>query len=101
MSEIPPPRVKVLKDAIKLTVGERKNTYGPFVENMRHLAALIQAYYGTINVSPHDAAVILALSKISRIANSNQYHRDNYVDAANYLAAAWECAVVGEAVNDG
>lgn len=38
----------------------------------------------------HNAAIVQVLTKITRIAVGT-FHRDNYVDAAAYLAIAAEC----------
>lgn len=87
-----PPRVGVLDDAKKLTLGDRQDTYGSFYFNMKNFAKLINARFGTF-FTPHDAATIMSLAKESRkMSNPNVLHRDNYVDDVNYTAAQFECA---------
>jgi hypothetical protein len=42
-------------------------------------------------ISPEQVAVMMALVKISRIANDST-HTDNYIDAVAYLSGAGELA---------
>jgi hypothetical protein len=89
-------RVNILEDGVKLTMQDRNKTYGSFVENMKEFAEFFEAYSKGESVdsytAEHNMAIIMALGKIARIA-SGSLHRDNYVDAAVYLAAAYECEV--------
>ena len=92
-----PPRVEVLQTAIKLTAGDRNNTYGDPTKNMDAFAALVRAYLhyslpnGDVNeIGAHDAAILMALTKIARIAVGSKPHKDNYIDGAAYLGMAWE-----------
>lgn len=85
-----PPRVALLSEAIALTTGDRQTTYGDFVANMQHMAQLVNVQLGT-DFDAHDACIVMALGKLSRI-RTGVTHRDNYLDAANYIAAAFEAA---------
>ena len=86
-------RVQILDDAKALTVGDRQKTYGSFVGNMDHFSDLLSAYFGR-PYTAHDASMIVALLKVSRVRTCPEPHRDNYVDGVNYLAAAYECCEV-------
>ena len=88
-------REEVLETAIKLTTQDRNKQYGDPGVNMRCFAAMIDVYLhfhgqGGLNrtVNAHDAAMIMALSKVARIAVSSKPHMDNYIDGAAYLAIA-------------
>lgn len=92
-------REAILNNAIKLTTGDRDATYGDPYINMNGFAELVSAYLNllgpsdTVELDATDAAVIMTLAKISRIA-VNKNHEDNYVDGAAYLAIAGECAPI-------
>ncbi len=97
MSEVISTRVEVLQEAIKLTLKDRDQVYGDPGTNMRVFAALLNAYFsfsassrGVLGVSAHDAAMVMVLAKVARIAVCSKSHTDNYVDAAAYLAIAKE-----------
>lgn len=88
-------RESILQKAIDLTTGDRNATYGDPLLNLTTCANLVNAYLEGLSNSRYalDAAhmaVIMALSKISRISVSEE-HMDNYVDGAAYLAIAAEC----------
>lgn len=90
------PRGQILEDARNLTEGDRNATYGCPVANMGQFADLVTAYLQPKlteghSLTPVDAAVVMCLTKISRIG-VNPNHRDNYVDLAAYAAIAGECA---------
>ncbi len=89
-------RVDVLNEAAELTGGDRNEAYGDPTEQMECTEDLFQAYMQEAEEKypvGHDAAIFLALNKISRIA-CGQHKRDNYVDAAAYLAIAQEVVAV-------
>lgn len=101
----PEPTVRgaILDRAKELTNGAREADYGGMADNMACLAALLDAYImgrfrgaqsilGEVVLNGVDAACIMALTKIARIAGGDQSHRDSYVDGAAYLAMAGECA---------
>lgn len=86
-----PPRVQVLVEAIGLTLGDRQDTYGSFTENMNVMGGFMQhLFYRQVN--GHQAALTMMFAKLSRITINypKVFHRDNYVDGVNYLAAAYE-----------
>lgn len=85
-------RVTILSDALTLTTKDRHETYGDFVTNLKCFAELKEVYRryaGEKYSMEHDTSMEMALGKISRIA-CGTLHRDNYVDAPNYIAAAYE-----------
>ncbi len=87
------PRGKILETALNLTEGDRNKTYGSPRTNLQILASLINAYTnGRPELNEVDMAIVMCLTKISRIA-VNQNHEDNYVDLAAYAAIAGELAV--------
>ena len=91
-----PIRLTILNEASRLTGGDRNKTYGEPIDNMRHFAGLISAYLGVV-VTPGQAAIIMALCKVSRI-EASPLHRDNYIDAAAYMAIAGEVNELEKAV---
>jgi hypothetical protein len=79
---------------------ERGLIYGNPYYNMETTAKLVSAYINTY-ISPDQMAVILALVKIARLAQtSGAENRDSYVDGISYLAIAGECSTYEEGLND-
>ncbi len=94
IEENKPPRQKILEEALNLTCGDRAKTYGRPKPNLNCFALLMNAYVagkpeGSGDFDATDAAIFMALAKISRIA-VNKKHKDNYIDGAAYLAIARE-----------
>lgn len=91
-------RGQILDTAKSLTTGDRNKSYGPPIDNLTTYANLCTAYIfgkgGNENdllaLDAVDAAVLMVLAKVSRIA-ANRGHKDNYVDGAAYMAIAGEC----------
>lgn len=84
--------VDILAEASCLLTDTRMQTYGSFWENHRRIGVL----WGELlqleePVTPEMVAVMMALVKISRIANDST-HTDNYIDAVAYLSGAGELA---------
>lgn len=88
----PSSREEVLRDAMRLTTVDRDKTYGNPTRNMQAFADFIRVYekHRADFPTAHDAAIIMALAKIARIAVGKTLHRDNYTDATAYLAMAYE-----------
>ena len=94
-------RTDILDTAKALTTGDRNKTYGEPRVNLGFYADLCNAYLSGIAdvrgpdhfLTSTDAAILMALAKISRII-VNSKHADNYIDGACYLAIAGECAGV-------
>jgi len=88
-------RGEILDGAKKLTEGDRNEVHGDPYPQFNTFANLISAYLsassGTmIGVAPHDAAMILQLYKICRIAH-NPTHTDSHLDNCAYGAIVAEC----------
>jgi hypothetical protein len=84
--------VDILAEASCLLTDTRMETYGSFWENHRRIGVM----WGELlqleePITPEMVAVMMALVKISRIANDST-HTDNYVDAIAYLSGAGELA---------
>ena len=89
-----PERQKVLEEGVRLTTGDRNKTYGSPDVNLRFQYALWELYREAAQHKhswAHDAAMQHVFAKIARIACGAPGHRDNYVDAATYVAIAYEC----------
>ncbi len=85
-------RGHVLMKAANLTVGDRNQQYGDPTTQMEFTGKLVQLYLdygGDKRTKAHNAAMALVFNKISRIA-MGVFKDDNYVDAAAYLAIAFE-----------
>ena len=89
-------RAETLDAAKKCVMGDRQDDYGTPERNFENIAALWTDYLRAANpmncvkISPKDAAVMMALMKIARIANGNK--EDSFVDLAGYAACAAEIA---------
>lgn len=77
---------EILREAARLVSEERAKTYGPYWISLGRIARLWSAYK-EVEISACDVAVMLALMKLSRTRDA-EGHRDNYVDAAGYVAIA-------------
>jgi hypothetical protein len=94
-SDAPSYREAILSTASFLTSNDRNKTYGDCLANHRAFGELLNWWYNWRGVlqpkhPSHDAAMVQVLTKIARIAVGN-FKDDNYVDAAAYLAIAFEC----------
>lgn len=88
-------RVLVLEEAASLTSGERDIQYGPPLVNLSASGDLKRTMREHLvrDLSPAELeALDMVLTKIGRIITGPEPRRDNYVDAAAYMAIAWEAA---------
>jgi hypothetical protein len=88
-------RVLVLEEAASLTSGERDLQYGPPLVNLTASGDLKRTMREHLvrDLSPAELeALDMVLTKIGRIITGPEPKRDNYVDAAAYMAIAWEAA---------
>lgn len=92
-------RETVLKEAAFLTAGDRNAAYNDPKINMQAMLELQEWFerwrnHPSVNdvasAGGHDAAMTMVLAKLARIVVGAP-KSDNYVDAAAYLAMAWEC----------
>ena len=91
-------REGVLDEAKKLITGDRNNSYGPPTQDFQRTADMMSALFSAklkegARFKPSDVAWIITLVKASRAQHSPK--RDNYVDAAGYMACGWECEAEG------
>jgi len=77
----------ILKEAKKLIGGNRHKDYGDKLTNHTNIAALWSIFLRK-EVTPHDAAVCMALVKVARLMH--QHKKDSYIDMAAYAAIAGE-----------
>ena len=77
----------ILKDAQNLIGDDRQKDYGDKVTNHTNIAALWSIFLRK-KVTPHDAAVCMALVKVARLMH--QHKKDSYIDMAAYAAIAGE-----------
>ena len=90
-----PVRVDVLNEAARLTNGDRNADYGPPVVNLAasgDLKATMRQHMVRDITTAELEALDMVLTKIGRIITGPKPKRDNYVDAAAYMAIAWEAA---------
>lgn len=83
---------EVLEEASRLVTGDREKSHGPKLENHTNICTLWSAYLGkqlTSEITPHQAAVMMALLKIAR-TKAGEPNSDDLVDAAAYCAIAEE-----------
>lgn len=85
-------RRAILDESASLTFGQRQDQYGDFRNNMMlqgKIMRLLKDNGMNRYSDAHNTALSYAVGKIVRAA-TGKLHRDNYVDAINYLAAAFE-----------
>ena len=78
---------EILTEAKKLIGGNRHKDYGDKLTNHQNIAALWSIFLRK-EVTPHDAAVCMALVKVARLMH--QHKKDNYIDLAAYASIAGE-----------
>ena len=78
---------EILKEAQDLIGADRQNDYGDKLTNHTNIAALWSIFLRK-EVTPHDAAVCMALVKVARLMH--QHKKDSYIDMAAYAAIAGE-----------
>ena len=82
----------MLAEASCLIHGDRQDSYGDICESWERIGKLWAAILKLDTpIEPHTVACMLALMKISRIAN-DPTHTDNYIDAVAYVAGAGQLA---------
>jgi len=85
-----PGRASVLREAEKLTCGDRNNSYGPPTQDFARTAAIWTAMFDH-EFSPADVAKAMIALKLSRLTWS-EGKRDSWVDVAGYAGCGFECA---------
>jgi hypothetical protein len=91
-------RGEILDRARRLTEGERSALYGEPKENFQRTAELFNALALRRRwpLTPADAALAMLANKLARFADWSgdpRAHEDTFVDAAAYLAIAYELLV--------
>lgn len=82
----------ILAEASCLIGGNRQDTYGNIDKSWERIGKLWAAVLKLDEpIEPHMVGCMLALMKISRIAN-DPTHTDNYIDAVAYVAGAGQLA---------
>jgi hypothetical protein len=82
----------LLAEASCLLTDARQETYGSFWDNHRRIGVMwSELLHLEEPITPELVAVMMAMVKISRIANDST-HTDNYIDAIAYIAGAGELA---------
>lgn len=76
------PMETILEEAARITARDRQDVYGHPADDYGRTAALWSAYLG-VPIRPDQAAMCVALVKVSRLAETPD-HRDSLVDLAGY-----------------
>jgi hypothetical protein len=81
-------RGEILKEADRLTHGDRNKNYGTPLVNHQRIARLWSVWLET-EITPAQAAMCLALVKVARLIETPD-HLDSFVDLAAYASIAGE-----------
>lgn len=81
-------RKEILDTARDLVCLDRNEQYGDPEECFQEIACLWSAYLRQ-SIKPDDVAMMMALLKIGR-TKTGAFSKDNYIDAAGYIALAAE-----------
>jgi hypothetical protein len=81
----------VLEEALRITSGERQNSYGPPEKDFTRTAAMWSAILDA-EVKAKDVALCMIALKISRAKWSSK--RDNWVDIGGYARCGHRCETV-------
>lgn len=92
----PPPRALVLREAERLTTGDRNVTYGSPTANFENTADLWTVLLQPLlkegaRLEPRHVADLMVALKLAR--NMTVPKRDNFVDIAGYAACGYETTV--------
>ena len=82
-------RAIILDEAKKCVCADRDIQYGTPENSFAEIAKLWSAYLDK-EITAHDVGIMMCIFKIARI-KTGHVKRDNYVDAAGYIACAGEC----------
>lgn len=82
-------RGEILKEASKLTMGDRNDAHGEPKANHARIAAIWSVILG-VQVTPYQAALCMAGQKLARA--SYKKIDDTFIDLAAYAAIAGEIA---------
>jgi len=77
----------ILQEAKELVKGDRQEEYGDKLINHENIAALWSIFLRK-KITPHDAAMCMALVKVARLMHARK--QDSYIDLAAYAAIAAE-----------
>lgn len=83
-------RADILDRAKKCVCEDRESQYGSPEDSFKLIAELWTVYLD-YRLSPVDAAIMMTLLKIARIA-TGRFKADSYIDACGYIACAGEIA---------
>ncbi len=87
----------ILREAEEIISADRERTHGKAEENLANIATMWDAWCRVsrdAQMTAHDVAIMMALLKIAR-TQTGTYNRDDYVDAAGYIALAHRLAAAG------
>ena len=83
-------KADAILDEAKATVnGPRQDDYGSASESFTAISEMWSTFLG-VKVTPDQVAVCMALLKAARLRHGP--HKDSYLDAAAYMALAYEVA---------
>lgn len=91
-------RNQVLAKAEVIMNKDRQNTYGEPENNFGVIAEYwntylkSKGYIAKNKIKPSDVSIMMGLLKTAR-TGSSPHHEDNYIDAVNYFAIAYELQI--------
>jgi hypothetical protein len=85
-----PLRVQDLREAERLTAGDRHKSYGDPYDNMAHIARIFNEITGR-DLTPEEVPLFHLATKLARLRTSPG-HKDSVVDGMAYLGIYHECA---------
>lgn len=87
-------RGSLLREAATITEGARNKQHGHIDRNFTFIAQHWQTYLRQrgqpVNITGYDVAMMMTLMKIARTLSGDASLRDHYMDAAAYVAIAYE-----------
>jgi hypothetical protein len=101
-----PTRIAALREAARLTDGQRDRQYGSPQENFDRIAKIWTILFHR-EFSTEDVAIAFAAVKLARFAADSGFQPDTWIDLAGYAACGYEVGENlhfnrgGEAVEDG
>lgn len=89
----------LLREALNIVTGARRQSYGPPEDNFATIAGLWSTFLHRLGIDFTDpeqrigapvVAAMMVLTKVARLAETLN-HKDSWLDIAGYAACGWRC----------
>ena len=89
MTQESKPRVEALREAARISSGERDIQYGGPEENFERIAKIWGVILST-SITREDVAMMMVGLKVARYASKSGFQPDTWIDVAGYAGCGYE-----------